>query len=110
MFVPGGALEPGETPAAAAERETFEETGFRVRCDPRRARVARYPFVWDGRQFDVITHFLYATLLDPQRATQAVVDAPYNEGAHWLPLADVPAAFSFLHAMQIEVLGLLRDA
>jgi 8-oxo-dGTP pyrophosphatase MutT (NUDIX family) len=27
---PGGALEPGESPADAAHRELFEETGFRI--------------------------------------------------------------------------------
>ncbi|GAA3088489.1 hypothetical protein GCM10010530_12820 [Kribbella aluminosa] len=29
--LPGGAIEPGERPAEAAERETFEETGLEVR-------------------------------------------------------------------------------
>ncbi len=29
--MPGGWVEPGETPAAAAEREAFEETGLVVR-------------------------------------------------------------------------------
>ncbi|HZX05155.1 NUDIX domain-containing protein [Kribbella sp.] len=29
--LPGGAIEPGERPAEAAERETFEETGLVVR-------------------------------------------------------------------------------
>ena len=29
--VPGGHVEPGESPAEAAVRETFEETGLRVR-------------------------------------------------------------------------------
>ena len=31
--MPGGALEVGETPAAGAEREAFEETGVRCRAD-----------------------------------------------------------------------------
>ncbi|MEX5299613.1 NUDIX domain-containing protein [Kocuria sp. CPCC 205292] len=31
--VPGGKLEPGETAAQAAVRETFEETGARVRAE-----------------------------------------------------------------------------
>ncbi|HEY3512536.1 MULTISPECIES: NUDIX domain-containing protein [Kribbella] len=29
--MPGGAIEPGERPAEAAERETYEETGLKVR-------------------------------------------------------------------------------
>jgi len=36
---PGGKVEPGETPEAAAERECLEETGLRVRA------VCRYPDV-----------------------------------------------------------------
>lgn len=28
--LPGGGVEPGETPAQAAEREVFEETGIRI--------------------------------------------------------------------------------
>lgn len=31
--VPGGTVEPGETPAQAAVRETLEETGARVRAE-----------------------------------------------------------------------------
>src|SRR5262245_50329253 len=30
LFVPGGEIEPGETAAAAAYRETLEETGYQV--------------------------------------------------------------------------------
>ncbi|MFI7480803.1 NUDIX hydrolase [Kocuria sp. M1R5S2] len=40
--VPGGKIEAGETPESAAVRETFEETGARVRPD-RELGVVRIP-------------------------------------------------------------------
>ena len=40
--VPGGKVEPGETPAEAAVREVFEETGARVRAE-RELGVVRVP-------------------------------------------------------------------
>src|SRR5690606_29243378 len=33
LFVPGGAVDAGETPAQAAARETHEETGYAVEVD-----------------------------------------------------------------------------
>ena len=33
--LPGGRVDPGETPAQAAEREAFEEAGVSGRLDPR---------------------------------------------------------------------------
>lgn len=44
-FVPGGAVESGETPADAAVRETLEETGIAVTLLPHPPVMARYPFV-----------------------------------------------------------------
>jgi len=32
--MPGGKIENGESPVAAAERETLEETGYKVRVLP----------------------------------------------------------------------------
>jgi 8-oxo-dGTP pyrophosphatase MutT (NUDIX family) len=37
---PGGAREVGESPAATAERELFEETGLKLLCRPVRSLVA----------------------------------------------------------------------
>ncbi|GAA1551677.1 hypothetical protein GCM10009804_05670 [Kribbella hippodromi] len=55
--LPGGAIEPGERPAEAAERETYEETGLSVRVtgligvysDP--DVVVVYP---DGRRVQIV--------------------------------------------------------
>lgn len=51
-----GLVELGERAAAAAERETLEETGLRVRVDPTTEIVERYPFRWGGVLRDVTTH------------------------------------------------------
>jgi ADP-ribose pyrophosphatase YjhB (NUDIX family) len=51
-MLPGGRVERRESPKAAAERETLEETGLRVRVGRLRAVDARYSqgvsFIFDG--------------------------------------------------------------
>ena len=106
-FVPGGAVEPGETPAAAAERETLEETGYRVRVEQGSERVLRYPFEWNAVPFDVTTHFFRADLLDPDAGPSPVDDASYHEGVAWLPLEELAEAIGFNQAIHRAVTGLL---
>jgi 8-oxo-dGTP pyrophosphatase MutT (NUDIX family) len=109
LFVPGGGLDAGESPAAAAEREALEETGYRVRVDPATQHIARYPFVWAGIEVDCTTHFFRAALIDPALPPEPTHDAFYNEGALWLPLARVEAEFGFhaaiLAAIQHVIAG-----
>ena len=107
LFVPGGAIEPGEDPRAAAERETFEETGYRVLADPERCRIARYEYVWDGTRRAITTHFFRAHLLDPDAPARAVTDAAYNEGIEWLALSEVPDRLGFHAQILAAVTGLL---
>lgn len=106
MFVPGGAIEPGESPEEAAARETLEETGHRVRVLSR-SRLARYPFTWQRERFDVTTHFFAAELIDPHAAPQAVDDASYNECVVWLGVEAVPFAMSFEPTMLEAIASLL---
>jgi tRNA(adenine34) deaminase len=98
LFVPGGAIEAGETPACAAARETLEETGYDVRVDEASVIVARYPFVWASLSFDCVTHFFRAQLATPRDAPLAVSDASYHEGVVWLELAQLDGAFDY-HAV-----------
>lgn len=108
LFVPGGAIEAGETPAEAAVRETFEETGYRIACLARAPVVARYPFIWAGNAVDVTTHFFAAALCDAAVAAEPVSDASYNEGARWISLADVPEQLGFDMNILNAVQQLLR--
>jgi 8-oxo-dGTP pyrophosphatase MutT (NUDIX family) len=95
LFVPGGAIEPGESPAQAAVRETLEETGLHVELSPRAPVVARYPFTWAGQPFEVTTHFFAVQLRGAPGDAAPVRDAAYLEGTHWIPLSDVPQQLGF---------------
>lgn len=109
LFVPGGAIEPGESPGEAAIRETFEETGYRVGLLPRPPVVARYPFTWMRQQYDVTTHFFATTLVDPSALPATVHDAEYLERTHWLPLSEVPEQLGFDANILAAVQRLLLD-
>jgi 8-oxo-dGTP pyrophosphatase MutT (NUDIX family) len=107
LFPPGGAIEPGEAPLAAAVRETLEETGYRVVANAARSSVARYPYVWNGVERAVTTHFFAATLADPQQPPETVRDADYNEATVWLDLDAVPANLDFQAEILAAVVSLL---
>lgn len=95
LFVPGGAIEAGETPAQAAIRETLEETGYQVELLAREPVIARYPFVWAGQHIEVTTHFFAVRLRDETVSATPVHDAAYLEGTHWIPLSDIPQQLGF---------------
>jgi 8-oxo-dGTP diphosphatase len=68
--VPGGRVEPGESVAAAVEREVREETGLAVRAG---AEVGRVRVPGPGVVYDVVD--LACTLLDPGATPVAGDDA-----------------------------------
>jgi tRNA(adenine34) deaminase len=107
LFVPGGAIEPGETPTIAAARETLEETGYRVRVDPESEVVAHYPYEWDGVLRPITTHFFRGVLVDAEREPEHVDDASYNEGVVWLPLGEIESALDFNNVMKVAIEQLL---
>jgi 8-oxo-dGTP pyrophosphatase MutT (NUDIX family) len=111
LFPPGGGIEPGETAAEAARRETLEETGLRVVVDPKVAVVDRYPFCWAGVDYDVTTHY-FAAAHEGRFVTTlpAVIDASYNLGASWLPVAEALASMSVNPAVRGAVERVLHRA
>lgn len=106
-YLPGGALEPGESPAAAARRETLEETGYDVNVDERSRRSMRYPFSWGGLEYDCTTHFFAAHLTTPDEPPRPISDASYHRGVVWVALADVPRVFGYHQGILSQILELL---
>ncbi|MEN0057290.1 MAG: deaminase [Bdellovibrio sp.] len=95
FFLPGGSLEPGESPAEAARRECLEETGYTVRILEETAFERKYDFLWDGKIHSCRTVFFIGFLEEPLLPPQEVSDAPYHQGVAWLPLQKIPEVFSY---------------
>ncbi len=78
---PGGARDPREPAQCTAARETWEETGYRVRVGP---EVARF-----GRDF-----FLYRCFAGDRAVLNDPPQVPFSsrieiESVHWLRPADI---------------------
>jgi tRNA(adenine34) deaminase len=101
FFLPGGAIEENETPVASAVRETWEETGYRVRVDEESAISKQYLFTWNGHEYDCMTIFYRGFLAEPYHNPGMVKDAPYNHGPQWRNLEEVEKIFGY-HPVILE--------
>ena len=95
---PKGKLDAGELPAAAAVRETAEETGLAVRLGPRLGSL-RYPLA-DGRRKRV--RYWAATALGGELSAAP----PETDEVAWLDLDE--AARRLTHGQDLEPLAALR--
>jgi 8-oxo-dGTP pyrophosphatase MutT (NUDIX family) len=82
--IPGGLLNRGEQPLAAAARELAEETGIRVEPEQIRPAVPNAIVHTGGRWVDMVFEVSV-----PANPTFDVDEAEVHEAA-WHPLADLP--------------------
>lgn len=77
-----------------------------VAVDPASELVETYPFTWNATDYDVTTHFFFATAARSELPD--VVDADYHRGAKWLPLLDALDELAVNPAIAAPVVRMLN--
>lgn len=95
FFIPGGAIEPGESASESAARECLEETGYRVRILEETAFERKYDFFWNGKTHSCRTQFFVGVLDQEWTPPHKVKDADYHKGVAWLDVKSIPEVFSY---------------
>jgi 8-oxo-dGTP pyrophosphatase MutT (NUDIX family) len=93
LFLPGGAIEAGETPAVAAVRETLEETGYAI-ATVGEPVVLDYQYPWAGKLYDCRTFFFRAQVIDANALPMQVTDS-FVESVEWVAVDDVEQVFVY---------------
>jgi 8-oxo-dGTP pyrophosphatase MutT (NUDIX family) len=96
-IAPGGGLEPGETPAEAAVREVYEETGLRVELPPDALAIyqERVRFTFAGQDTDQTNHYYLVRVrsgLSVRPAANTELEKVVALGHRWWPLAELEAS------------------
>ena len=92
--LPKGLIDPGETPAETAVRETAEETGVEARLVGKLGDV-RYVYTWEGeRVFKIVSFFLLRHVRGRIGDLPPGMEREVAE-ARWLPLHDAPSVLAY---------------
>ncbi len=96
-LTPGGGLEPGETPRAAAVRETYEETSIQVTLAPDATELLRLrrTWSWGGVTHDQTDHFFAARVPAGPAIEPTALTATEQEtilGWRWWTIEDLRAS------------------
>ncbi|WP_413612949.1 tRNA adenosine(34) deaminase TadA [Bdellovibrio sp. HCB-110] len=110
FFVPGGAIEAGETSAQSAARECLEETGYKVRILEETAFERKYDFLWNGNVHACRTVFYVGVLDQEWTPPHKVEDADYHKGVEWIDVKNVPTVFAYNKDILWAVQKLLKTA
>lgn len=110
FFLPGGGIEDGESVVEAAERECFEETGYKVKVVTETAFERKYDFNWNGKSYACKTTFYVAELTQPWQPAGEVKDTDYHQGVEWVPVSKVSDIFAYHKDILWAVQKLLKTA
>lgn len=102
FFLPGGTPEEGESLAATAKREAFEETGYEIEVLESSGFSCHYDFQWNGEIYDCETWFFCGRLKNTNAAH--VQDASYHRGVGWVNVEDATQVFSYTSEILESVL------
>ena len=87
LQLPGGGIDPGESPLPALHREVYEETGWRIAAPRRIGAFRRYTFM---PEYDLWAEKLcHIYMARPLRRVGPPLEAGHE--ALWLPAADAAA-------------------
>ncbi len=84
LQLPGGGIDPGESPLAALHREVFEETGYRIHAPRRMGMFHRFTYmpdydIWAQKLCTIYVAQLGSRLSDPSEPGHHPVFLPWDE-------------------------------